>query len=282
MSSKINLIELVQKSDDFLKRHGLKNSRLDAEMLISNYFNIKRLDIYLKFDKPVSKKELFELRKIIQRRSEHEPVQYIIGHTEFYGRNFNLTPDVLIPRPDTEILCETVLKHEKDDISLVDIGTGSGIIPITLKCEKPEWEVFALDISEAALEVAKKNAYLNQASVTFFKKDIFSNINKDGKKFDVIVSNPPYISKDEFETVDIEVKKYEPSIALTDEGDGLAFYKRLAEIAPLILKPKGRIYLEIGYNQADAVDEIFKEKFNFKNITKDYAGKDRVFSAKLK
>lgn len=224
---------------------------------------------------------------MLKRRANSEPIQYILGNTDFFGYKFFVNEAVLIPRMDTEILVETILekinfKNEKN-LTLLDIGTGSGCIPISILLEKknPNLSATGLDISEKALEVAKQNAILHNLSekkIKFVKRDIFSSAIKVKEKYDIVVSNPPYINIEEYNKIlDKEVKEFEPQIALSDNTtDGLSFYRRIAELLPTILKPGKYFFAEIGYNQANSVLNIFDKALTNIKIIKDLANNDRV------
>ena len=284
------LLNILNLSTDYLAKHNLQNPRLDAELLISGYFNLKRLDLYLKFDKPISEIELSKIREMLKRRVQSEPVQYILGSTDFYGYKFIVNKSVLIPRLDTEILIETVLeKIGKEDKTLLDIGTGSGCIPISIILENKNNNITAtgLDISEEALNIAKKNAKLHDLSedqIKFVKRNIFSSTIRVKEKYDIVVSNPPYINIDEYNKIlDKEVKEFEPQIALSDNtADGLSFYKRIAKLLPKILKSGKYFFAEIGYNQGGKVKEIFNPVLDNIQILKDLADNDRVILGQLR
>lgn len=217
-------------------------------------------------------------RMAITALQSHYPVQYILGFETFYGYDFQVTEDTLIPRPETELLVEQILNSYSTDskLSILDIGTGTGAIAITLKKERPQWDITATDISNKALEVAKKNAKQLNAEVKFKQGDLFEAI--AGKKFDVIVSNPPYIAEEERCEMDESVKRFEPSQALFAPHHGLAIYERLAKEASDYLNDDGAIYLEIGYRQGKMVSQFFKEAFPTRSVEvlPDYSGHDRM------
>lgn len=213
------------------------------------------------------------LDEYLQRLLKHEPVQYILGYAEFYGLKFKVTPAVLIPRPETEELVELIGEEISDPkLSILDIGTGSGCIPITLKKNIPQADLTGLDISEDALQIAKENAQSNGVDVTFVQMDVLNEI--PGQKYDVIVSNPPYIGYDEKEKMNDNVLIHEPHLALFSE-DPLMFYKRIAEIAPKILNTDGKIYVEVSEFRAKEVADIFS-KLGKAKIKKDMSGKERI------
>jgi len=208
---------------------------------------------------------------LLQRREGHEPLAYILGSREFYGRRFRVSPAVLIPRQDTEILVETALSAEGGKV--LDIGTGSGAIAVTLKLERPGWTVTGVDISRDALEIARDNAEILGADVRFIESDGFKALG--GEKFDLIVSNPPYIGVQE--DLAREVRDFEPSLALFSGDTGLEFYARLAIEAENFLQDRGQILLEVGYRQAAAVREIFEGAgWGTIDTVKDLSGVERV------
>jgi release factor glutamine methyltransferase len=217
------------------------------------------------------------LNDYLRRLLKYEPVQYILGYAEFYGLKFKVSPAVLIPRPETEELVELVISKVKNlKPKILDIGTGSGCIPITLKKNILQADVTSVDISEDALQIARENAKSNEVDVTFIQMDILNEI--PAQKYDIIVSNPPYIGYDEKEKMNDNVLIHEPHLALFSD-DPLVFYKRIAEIAPLILNPDGKIYLEVSEFRAKDVVSIFFGIGMKAQIIKDMSGKDRIVSA---
>ncbi len=228
----------------------------------------------LAFVQNFSDDEILKIETAISKRLQHIPLAQIFGKTNFYGYDLKITKDVLIPRLDTEILVEKVIKDlGLKQLSVLDIGTGSGAIAIVLKKETKAI-LTAVDVSERALNVAEENAKLNNAEIEFIKSDLFENL--QGRKFDVIVSNPPYIESDAIKTLDEEVAKHEPLLALDGGIDGLDFYKKIISYAPNYLSKCGKLYFEIGFNQAEAVSNLMKDKFRNIEILKDYEGNDRV------
>ena len=217
---------------------------------------------------PEQEVNVLALEGLLQRRENGEPLAYILGYREFFGRRFRVDSNVLIPRHETEVLVETALEFEKDVCSVLDIGTGSGCIAITLKLDRPYWEVWATDISSSALQVARENAETLGADISFRHSDLLRQL--DGEKFDLIISNPPYIGREE--ELSREVKDFEPDSALFADDHGLALYRQLAEDAPVHLHPGGQILLEIGYQQGTAVSNMFPSS----KVIKDLDGNDRV------
>ena len=253
---------------------GIEEASVEARNILLYTFNISLLDFSLNRNKELGAKEKIEkFLSFVEERKKRKPFQYIINKQNFYGLDFYVDENVLIPRFDTEVLVEKILKDNKDNnFQILDLCTGSGAIAISLKKLGEYKSVKALDISEKALDIAKKNSRLNETTIDFICSDMFEKING---KFDIIVSNPPYIPSRDIEDLSLEVKDYEPKLALDGLEDGLYFYRIIAKEAKAYLKENGKIYLEIGYNQAKDIREIFKE-YNKIEVYKDLAGKDRV------
>ena len=276
---------MLNRSTDFLNKKGIESPRLNAELLLVEVLKCNRIDLYLRFDKPLKDNELVQYRDWISRRGKFEPLQYIIGKVEFYGLPFEVTQDVLIPRPETEILVEEIIKHckEKNVRSILDIGTGSGNIPVSLIKYLDEVKITSIDISHKALMVAEKNAALNgvESKISFIVSDIKEY--KTEIKYDLIVSNPPYVGAAEYPNLQNEIKNYEPGIAVTDSNDGLYFYRTIAEASKSLLKKGGDIFLEIGIGQSEDVIKILT-KNDIINIRclKDLQLIDRVVTGELK
>lgn len=236
----------------------------------------------LPFVTEISVEDEDKIMKAVELRLKHIPIAYIFGKTNFFGYDFVVDNNVLIPRIDTEVLIERVIrdiKAENRPISVLDIGTGSGAIAVTLQKETGV-KVYAVDISKKALEIAKQNAKNNNADVEFFESNLFENISN--LKVDFIVSNPPYIETETVKGLDREVVENEPILALDGGEDGLDFYRKIATDAKKHLNANGRIYFEIGYNQGDAVSKLLGEDFDEIEVLKDYSGNDRVVLGKLR
>jgi len=257
----LTVLESIKLSTEFLEKKGIESPRLNAEILLSEILNCKRLDLYLKFDQSLKELEISKYREWIKRRGLYEPIQYIIGKIEFFGLQFRVNSSVLIPRPETEILVEEVIKYSKskNGLKILDIGTGSGIIAIAIAKQLEDSQITAIDISQEAINLAIENAVTNEviSKLNFLMSDIKDFENNE--KFDVVVSNPPYISKEDFPSLQNEIKDYEPRIALTDSNDGLDFYKIISKRSKSLLKKDGRIYFEVGKGQADNVKRILIE-----------------------
>ncbi|MFA3782054.1 peptide chain release factor N(5)-glutamine methyltransferase [Melioribacteraceae bacterium 4301-Me] len=281
----LTVLESIKLSAEYLKNKGIQSPRINAELLLAEILNCKRLDLYLSFDKPLTENEISKYREWIRRRGKFEPLQYIIGKTEFYGLTFLINKNVLIPRQETEILVETILNdYESNGIQkILDIGTGSGNIAIALAKFLPNSHITAVDISTDAITVAKKNAQLN--SVDKLIQFIILDITKEGSisqlqsSYDIIVSNPPYIPLNEYKTLQKEITDYEPIYAVTDKENGFRFYKIISNLSQKLLNKYGKLYFEVGKEQAKFVKKIMIEN-NFKNIKtkKDYLGIERVLT----
>jgi len=278
----ITVLESINLSSEYLKNKGIESPRINAELLLAHILSCKRLNLYLSFEKPLTEEELQKYRELLRRRSKFEPLQYIIGKVEFYGIDFKVNPSVLIPRQETEILIETIIgQYDKHDtLRILDIGTGSGNIAISLAKNLDNSVITALDISEEALKTANENALLNSVNdrTEFIRFDFLKEEFKRNE-FDVVVSNPPYIAIEEFETLRPELKEYEPKVALTDYNYGFLFYEIISNKSNHLLKPGGKLFFEVGKGQASKVTEIMT-KNNFQNInaTKDYLNIERVIS----
>ncbi len=222
------------------------------------------------------------IMEAVKKRVQHIPIAYIFGRTNFFGYDLKITDDVLIPRLDTEVLVEQMIadiKSQNKPVSVLDIGTGSGAIIITIKKETNA-NCYAVDISKKAIKLAEENARINKVEIKFIKSDLFENI--ESLKVDFIVSNPPYIETDVVPTLDKEVVSNEPILALDGGVDGLDYYRKIIEEAPHHLNQKGRLYFEIGYNQGESVSSLMKKDFENIEVIKDYGGNDRVVKGILR
>ncbi len=273
-----NLREIYTEGKNRLQKAGVQSYEFDARQLLFFVFSIDANQYLLNQSMPLSEEEEKKVNsyfEAIQKRSEKIPLQYITGEQNFCGLDFYVNENVLIPRLDTEVLVEKILECEEPGQSVMDMCTGSGCIAITLQ-KLGGFQVMAVDISEEALTLARKNAQRNQAQVTFFQSNMFDQLSNTSK-VDVIVSNPPYIESKVVDELDDEVKKYEPRLALDGMEDGLHFYRILAREGKRFLNEGGRLYVEIGFDQAEAVKEIFgAQGFLDIQVYKDLAGLDRV------
>jgi release factor glutamine methyltransferase len=284
-----NVVQLINISARILDEKKISDARLNAELLLADVLNCSRFDLYLNFDKPLTKDELDRFRENIKRRINHEPLQYITGRTSFYGFDFIVNNKVLIPRPETELLVERILedikKRSMSEVSIFEIGSGSGCISVSiaksLLSGGTDVKIFSIDISEDSTEVAKENLKINNLSsdkVSFIVKDIFE-IEKLNRDFDYIISNPPYISYDEHKKLEMDVKDFEPEIALTDFGNGLKFYEKIFQLASGDVF-NGRIFCEIGFGQKDELIRILdKNKFKRYRFHNDYSSIPRILEA---
>jgi len=246
----MNARELLAEATSRLKAAGCDTPRLDAEVLLMHAWGCDRARLIMAMDEAPDESIIRMFRSKVRRREQREPLAYITGEKEFWSRAFHVTPDVLIPRPETEHLIEAVLMGFPDrsaPYSFCDVGTGSGCIGVTLACEYPQASVTATDVSGAALAIAEKNAVRHSVDrrLMFRNGDLFAALGRDDGRFDAIVSNPPYVSRDEFRTLAPELR-YEPHHALTDEADGMRHLRRLVDDAPNRLKPGGRLIVETG------------------------------------
>jgi release factor glutamine methyltransferase len=276
MEDRHTLEEALKNAKLYLKQLNIVESEVDAWQLMSYSFKISRSEYYMNLNKELSKEEYETFMGFIRMRGKHIPLQYITGEQEFMGLTFKVSSDVLIPRFDTEILVDEILKVSKDK-DILDLCTGSGCIILSLSKLGNIKSGVGVDISEKALNIAKINGKKLDSQVTFILSDMFSNVSG---KYDIIVSNPPYIPTKDITDLMDEVKIHEPFIALDGKEDGLYFYKKIIEDLPKFLNQNGEVYLEIGYDQGEQVSELLREK-NFTNIKviKDLAKLDRVVKA---
>ena len=270
-------MKLAQIFKDFEEKLIAKGE--EAESLSFVYRSLKNLsftDFVFALQQEVTEEEKQFVEEIFKKLAAHIPAQYIIGHAEFFGMQLKVDERVLIPRPETEELVELILAENlKDNLKVLDIGTGSGAIALVLAKNRPDWSVTAADISQDALELATENANVQNLNLSFIKSDCFSKISS---KYDIIVSNPPYISREDQEEVGLNVLHSEPHLALFADEDGLAIYRRIAEDSKDYLNDGGKIYLEIGYKQGQSVPALFMENLPEKRVRtlKDQFGQDRM------
>ena len=286
MADTRKLIELLDLTTQYFDERQIENPRLNAELLISFILGLSRVQLYLNFEKPIEKDEIYKIRTAIKRRANHEPLQYILGETEFFSLPFKVNRNTLIPRPETELLVEKMSEKigQNSEKSVLDIGTGSGNIVISLAKECKPSQATGIDIDEKIVQVARENAALNgvEENINFVVADICQPdvVDRLHQKFDVVVSNPPYISTSDFQKLPKEIRDFEPVTALDGGDDGLIFYRRISEIAPALLKNGGAIGLEIGMGQSDSVKNILHEQgFVDIEIINDLNGIDRVVIA---
>ncbi len=277
MKISLDYFELKRNLEISFKKAGIDETA-DIDWIICEVTGKQRS--MLPFHGLFSTEEMNKIMKAVELRLKHIPLAYIFGKTNFYGYDFMVNENVLIPRLDTEILIEKLkedILSQNKKVSVLDIGTGSGAIAIVLKKET-DASVSAVDVSCEALEVAKKNAETLGAEIEFALSNLFENVKG---KFDFVVSNPPYIESDVCLTLEPEVVDNEPILALDGGKDGLDFYREIINQAPNFLNDGGKLYFEIGYNQAEAVSNLMKENFKNIKVYKDYGGNDRVVAGEI-
>lgn len=276
------VLSMLEWATSYFEQKHINNPRLSIEWLLSDVLNIKRLDLYLNYDRPLSSDELNSLRPLVKRRANYEPLQYIIGYTDFYNAKIEVNQSVLIPRPETEQLIQIILDTYKneDALKLIDLGTGSGCIPIALKKERPNWDVWATDISEDALKTAHKNAINNNVDINFLKQDLFRpQFENQNIEFDIIISNPPYILPDEADSLSQEVLNYEPHLALFCKNTEHIF-SAIEKYCQSYLSKSGKAYFELHENEGNTTAAIFARQQWHTLLIKDFDNKDRFLAVK--
>ncbi len=277
------ILEILQWTTGFFKERDIDSPRLTAEVLLAYVLGQDRMYLYIHFDQPIQQEERERYKQLIRQRAQGMPTQYLTGKQEFWSLEFEVGPGVLVPRPETEHLVEAAIQRAKDfsQPRILDIGTGSGAIAISLQHELPNASVWAGDLSEEALTIAAKNAEKlldNDKPVSFHHGDLFEPF--QGMTFDIIVSNPPYIAAKEYAALAREVKDHEPKSALYAGEQGLDVYQRLIAETPSYLVPDGYILLEIGFGQCETVTTLLQEQgLAIEEIIEDYAGIERVIAA---
>ena len=291
MPNKIwRVVDLLDWTSQYFEQNAIPNPRLDAEVLLGHLLGKSRLQLYLDFEMPVFQEHLTPFRELIKKRIDRTPVSYLTNRKEFMSLEFYVDERVLIPRPETEQLVDTILTTQADKPQrLLEVGTGSGVIATILAIHQPEWDITATDLSEDALAVAQKNAETHActAQIKFLSGDLFEpikTIDPNGEtQFDWIVCNPPYIKKTEWDNLSPDVRDYEPEIALFAGDDGLLLIRRLITEAPDYLAPNGKLILEIGDTQADAVRTLIDAETAYSSyeLINDYAEKERIIVASV-
>jgi release factor glutamine methyltransferase len=273
---------LITDAQAILKKAGIESSAAEVEIILEYLLDIERIDLYLHGAALIDKDILKRFEQIIKKRAARYPLQYILGEMYFYGRKFQITPDVMVPTPETEVLCELAINYIKNEgvkeSGILDVGVGSGVITVTMACEILDSHITALDISAAALHIAEKNAATYKVSdrIKFLESNLFTAL-PENTAFDLILSNPPYISEEEYKSLPAEVLA-DPKIALVSGPKGMDIIKALITAAPDYLKERGRLMLEIGYNQADLVAEFSEKDTRYRSISiiRDLNNIDRV------
>jgi len=280
----LKLLEAIQKGASFLEEKGVESARLNVELLLEEILKIPRLQLYMEFGRELDDSQTQALREAIQRRGRREPLQHIIGYTEFCGLRIDVNPHVLIPRPETEQLAELAANFLKDlqrPTKVLEIGTGSGCLAIAVAHQANDCSITTVDVSSEALSVARSNAERHQLTdrIKFLNQDGLKSLSKF-KDLDLLVSNPPYIPSADIQDLDPEVRDHDPRLALDGGDDGLDFYRSLAEDAPPCLNEGGRIMLEFGDGQGPELEAVFRSS-EWQNISlkPDFSGKDRFLVA---
>ncbi len=277
--------KLLEWVTGYFEEKGVDAPRLSAELLLCHVLVLERIQLYTLYDRVVDGQQLAQLRQFVKRASEHEPIAYLVGRCEFYSLPLSITPDCLIPRPETENLVEkaiSFLRNRNGSQHVLDLCTGSGCIAAAIAKNVTDSQIVATDISDAALKVAAENIEKLKLAdkVKLLCGDLFDPIIEglDDGRFDLIVSNPPYVSEAEYDGLDKNVKEYEPSSALLAGTDGLDIYKRIAKRVDGFIKPDGILMMEMGYAQGPAVHDLLEKTDTFKTITieKDFANNDRI------
>ncbi len=281
--------KLLNWVTEYLTGKGIDSPRLSAELLLSQVLGLRRIELYTQFDKPVAKQQLDILHDLVKRAGQNEPIAYLVGKTEFYSLELSVTPDCMIPRPETELLVERAiefLRTRPGTQFVCDLCTGSGCIAVAVAKNFPNARIIATDICDAALAVAAGNIKKHQLKdqITLLRGDLFDPIisGLDVNEFDLIVCNPPYVSTAEYENLDKNVKDFEPKVALFAGVDGLDIYRRVIEKTDRFLKPNAALMLEIGFAQGPAIKELLEQTGAFTEIKieKDLHNNDRIAIAK--
>jgi release factor glutamine methyltransferase len=274
--------QLINKAENKLRKSGINTAAAEVEIVLQTLLDVGRLDIYLYGPQLLDETTVRRFHEIIDKRATRHPLQYILGEAYFYGRKFLVDRDVMVPTPETEILCELAISYVNNEgleyPEILDVGVGSGVIAVTVACELPESSITAVDISRPALTVARKNAAMHEVEsrIRILKSDLFSAI-PENETFDLILCNPPYISEREYEKLPREVLA-DPKISLISGVEGLDFIRRLIEEAPDYLKRSGRLMFEIGFDQSEKVKEISEKDTRYRSFSlmQDLNNIDRV------
>ena len=288
----MTVLEAIQKSTEFLGKKGVESPRLQTELLLAHVLAMPRMKLYLNFERSLAPGEVDALREFLRRRSQREPLQHITGSTSFCGHEISVNRNVLVPRPETELLAECgwqfLAAVPAPPATALDFGTGSGCIAIALAAKCPTAALTALDLSALALGVARENAARSGVAerIEFLQSDGFAGLTPgpEGvrRQFDLLISNPPYIPSQEIPTLQPEVRDFDPTGALDGGEDGLAFYRLIASQAGAHLKPGGKLMMEFGDGQADAIREILeREKWVVEAVKEDYSHRARIVIARL-
>lgn len=280
----MTVLEVIQKSGEFLERKGVDSPRLQVELLLEHVLEMPRLQLYMNFERPITDTELDRLRDCVKRRGAREPLQHIVGSTSFCGLEITVGPQALIPRPETEMLAERAWlflnsqpSTQKRPSTVLELGVGSGCVSVAIAVNSPSTRVTAIDCSDEALELAGENVRRHELAdrVELLKSEGFGQLPPE-VQYDLIVSNPPYIPGSEIDTLEPEVRDHDPRAALDGGEDGLDFYRMLAEQAGKWLRPEGAMMLEFGDGQASAITKIFNDNgWTIDAVERDLADKER-------
>jgi release factor glutamine methyltransferase len=277
--------KIIDWTTSHLRKHGSDTPRLEAEILLAHARHCPRIQLYVQYNEPLTEDERAVMRDLVRRRAQSEPVAYLVGHREFFGLEFRVTPDVLIPRPETEtlVLEAVTLGKQVSQVRVLDVGTGSGCIAVAVAANLPDAVVTATDVHQGALDVARENAARHGLTgrIRFFHGDLFASLSP-GEQFEIIASNPPYVADGEMESLPPDVRLHEPAQALRAGPQGLDVITRLIAAAPSHLAPGGSLLLEIAPEQASAVRALLERTGAFEpsRTIKDPFGKERVIAAR--
>ncbi|MGA7827060.1 MAG: peptide chain release factor N(5)-glutamine methyltransferase [Geobacteraceae bacterium] len=282
MTDTWTILKVLTWTRGYLADKGVENSRLEAEWLLCEALGMDRVGLYVNFDKPLSDSELAACRALVARRARREPLQYILGSQDFYGLDFEVSPGVLIPRHDTEVLVQEAVKRCPAGATMLDIGVGSGCVAVALAMSCTDARIHGVDVSPKALELAQRNANRHGVNVRLSHGSLFEPF--EGRKFDLIVSNPPYIPTADLAALQPEVRDYEPREALDGGPDGLDYYRRIISAAPDFLQNDGWLLLEVGISEAPDVTAIFTMTGKFHELFAacDASGIERVVGGRKK
>lgn len=278
----ISYLQAIKNTASRLEAAGIEGARTESELILAELAECSRAELFYHYNSLIPQVVLNSLEKIVQRREKHEPLQYILGHAYFMNLDLQVSPDVLIPRPETELLVERLCKIVAHGADVLDLGTGSGTIALALAFERKDLNIVGVDVSKDALAVAERNrAKYKMDNVELMQSDLFVNLEK--RRFDCIAANLPYISEFEYRTLMPEVRDFEPELALTAPEDGLEIIYKCIKKAPEYLKPGGIIIFEMGITQGRNIHKALENTGKFKNIEtiQDYSRRDRFVCAKL-
>jgi release factor glutamine methyltransferase len=281
----MTVLEAIQRSTEFLTGKGVESPRLQTELLLAHVLKLKRMELYLRFDRQLEGPDVDVLRELVRRRGKREPLQHIVGSTSFCGLELMVNGSALVPRPETELLAERGwqfllerARSSSESTRALDLGTGTGCLVIAIASHCQTLEAWAVDVSEQALELARKNAAIHGMSdrVHFLHTNGFP-LNGVSGPFDLVISNPPYIPSAEIDNLEPEVRDHDPRLALDGGADGLEYYRRIAVQAGDLLKPGGKLMLELGDGQADRVSEILRQQnWIVESVVQDYSQQARL------